>query len=215
MNTISVISFDLDGTLVDNTYTTWIWEEGIPELYAKKYGVSIEEATTRILAEYARVGDESLTWYDIGYWFSFFALPDSWQKLLAEHREKIRLFPESLEVLKQLGQRYDLIVTSNAAREFVDMEVYETGIAPYFSRIISATSDFGHVKKDPEFYRKLCATLGADPSRLIHVGDHYEHDYLAPRRVGITSYYLNRTERGRGGTHTIGNLLEFVQILDA
>nr|MBP7323958.1 HAD family hydrolase [Deltaproteobacteria bacterium] len=142
MNTINHISFDLDGTLVDAAYTTWVWEVGVPELYAKQHNLTIAEATARIVNEYAAVGDESLLWYDLGYWFDLFDLPGSWHDLLDEHKHRIGLFPEVPEILERLQQHYDLIITSNAAREFVEMEIEATGISRYFSRIVSATSDF-------------------------------------------------------------------------
>ena len=105
-----IISFDLDGTLVDTTYTNWVWEVGVAEMYAQKYGVSLENATETIITEYKRAGDESLIWYDIGYWFDFFNLSQSWQDLLDRHREKIVLFPEVPEVLDALAQYYDLMI---------------------------------------------------------------------------------------------------------
>lgn len=213
MSTISCISFDLDGTLVDADYTTWVWEVGVPELYARKNNIPIAEATARIVDAYAAVGDTSLLWYDLEYWFDLLKLPGSWCDLLDEHRHRIRLFPEVPEVLKRLQNRYDLIVASNAAREFVDREVEATGIRPYFSRIISATSDFHLVKKTPAFYRRLCSIAGADPAAIVHVGDHYDHDYLAPRQNGLIAYYLDRPGTSPEQTGRIRNLSELVERL--
>ncbi|MFH0814044.1 MAG: HAD family hydrolase, partial [Pseudomonadota bacterium] len=67
-----LISFDLDGTLVDATYTMWVWEIGIPELYAQKCNLSFSEAIAKVTADYERVGDASLIWYDIKYWFEYY-----------------------------------------------------------------------------------------------------------------------------------------------
>ena len=105
-----LISFDLDGTLIDPTYTTFVWEVGIPRLYTKKYDVSFSEATSIVKGEYQRVGDSALEWYDIAYWFRFFELPEQWQDLMEEHRDKVRPFPEVKGVMEDLAQSHDLII---------------------------------------------------------------------------------------------------------
>ncbi len=204
-----LISFDLDSTLVDPTYTTFVWEIGIPELYAKKYNINLSEATSIVIAEYARIGDSALEWYDINYWFKYFALPGKWENLLEVHRDKIRTFPEVKEVIKDLVQHYDLIVTSNAAREFVEVELRETKIKDYFTRIFSATTDFGQVKKTPQFYERICEIMGKSPSNTIHVGDHYEFDYLVPKSIGIEAYYLDRDGKRPKDSQACGGLESF------
>jgi len=65
MNTARLISFDLDCTLIDPTFTTFVWEIGIPRLYAKKNKVSLSEATSIVKGEYNRVGEGAMEWYDI------------------------------------------------------------------------------------------------------------------------------------------------------
>jgi len=78
----TLLSFDLDNTLVDPGYVTYIWEIAVPQLYAKKYHTSLSVAKTKVISEYERVGDTSLEWYDIKYWFNFFNLPESWEGIL-------------------------------------------------------------------------------------------------------------------------------------
>ena len=58
-----------------------------------------------------------------------------------------------------------------------------TGLDRYFGQIFSATSDFREVKKTPRFYQRVCEILKVRPEELVHVGDHYEFDYLVPRAL--------------------------------
>ncbi len=213
MTKTKLISFDLDSTLVDPTYTTFVWEIGIPRLYATKYNTSLSEATSIVKAEYERIGDSALEWYDIKYWFEYFKLPGRWENLLEEHMDKIRAFPEVKEVMEDLVQHYDLIVTSNAAREFVEVEIREAEIEDYFVRIFSATSDFRQVKKTPQFYEKICNIMGTKPSNAVHVGDHYEFDYVVPRSLGIEAYYLDRDGRRPKDSYTVKDLTEFANLI--
>ncbi|OPY68322.1 MAG: hypothetical protein A4E62_02077 [Syntrophorhabdus sp. PtaU1.Bin002] len=43
-----IISFDLDGTLVHGKYGDIVWNQGIPEEYADKYGFTFDEAVSRV-----------------------------------------------------------------------------------------------------------------------------------------------------------------------
>jgi len=208
-----LISFDLDSTLVDPAYTTFVWEIGIPQLYARKNDTSLSEAKSIVIAEYKRIGDSRLEWYDIKYWFKYFGLPGRWENLLAEHRDKIRPFPEVKEVMEDLVQYFELIVTSNAAREFVEVELKEAEIEDYFTRIFSATTDFRQVKKTPQFYRRICEIMGASPSNTIHVGDHYEFDYVVPKSLGMDAYYLDRDGKKPKDSFTVKNLREFAALI--
>jgi len=208
-----LISFDLDNTLIDPAYTTFIWEIGIPQLYAKKHNISASKAAQIVIAEYERVGDLNLEWYDITYWFKFFELPGRWENLLEEHRDKIRPFPEVKEVIEDLAQYYNLIVISNAAREFVEVEIKEVGIENSFTRIFSATSDFRQVKKTPQFYKQICEIMKTEPSDTIHTGDHYEFDYLVPKSVGIKAFYLDRDGTKPKDSFTVKNLKEFAALI--
>jgi len=204
-----IISFDLDGTLVTDEFSRTVWHQGMPELYAEQYGCGVDQAKELLLGEYDKVGDDALEWYDIQHWLSRFRLNADWQSLLAKFRHFIRTYPEVNEVLHQLSRRYELMITSNAAREFLNTEIEAAGIAPYFKHVVSATSDFRKVKKDRDFYLELCRTLDVSCSDVVHIGDHYRFDYLVPCELGIKSFFLDRSGN-RAGPFMVGNLKEFV-----
>jgi putative hydrolase of the HAD superfamily len=106
------------------------------------------------------------------------------------------------------------VIISNAAREFVEMEVKETGIEEYFSHIFSATSDFKQVKKTSELYAQICKIIKITPSQMIHVGDHYEFDYLAPKELGIKTYFLDRNGTKPSNNFIVKNLKDFLEVFN-
>jgi len=53
IETIHVVSFDLEGTLLDMTFSEKVWNEGLPRLYAEKYRLDFSEAKKIVLKEYA------------------------------------------------------------------------------------------------------------------------------------------------------------------
>jgi HAD superfamily hydrolase (TIGR01549 family) len=207
------LSFDLDGTLVDLAFTDLVWHQGIPELYAQKKGVDLAQAQELVLQEYRKLGDGALEWYDIAYWFRYLDLPGGWETLLKRYAPQVRVYSEVHEVLSQLRERYSLIVLSNAAREFIAVEMRQGNLASYFDLVVSATSDFGLVKKSPEFYQRICELLGIGPHELIHVGDHWEFDYQIPRGMGIAAFHLSRGG-ARSGPDVIRDLRTLPEVLD-
>ena len=207
-----VLSFDLDGTLVQHNFSMAIWREAIPSLVARQRGVDIEQAKSWVYEQYEDIGEESLEWYDLAYWYERFGLEENWRETLQRHRALIHLFPEVTRVLETLSKTHRMIILSNASRPFIQAEMEESGIQGLFDRVISATTDLGEVKKTESFYNHVCGILGLQPSELVHVGDHWAFDYLAPRRAGISSYFLDRSGR-RNGPWVVPDLTAFASKL--
>lgn len=195
---VQIISFDMDGTLIDSEYTDWVWHHGIPSLYAEKVGLPFEKAKDIVTREYREVGEAAVEWYDIKYWFRLLQLEMDWKVLMKRYVDKIKIYPDVNQLLDRLTGKFRLILTSNAGREFIDVEMEATGLDRYFSQIFSATSDFQEVKKTPLLYHRICEILKIQPGEMVHVGDHYEFDYLIPQALGIQAYYLDRSGQREG-----------------
>jgi len=207
-----LISFDMDGTLIDPEFTDWVWGQGIPSLYAEKVGLPFEAAKSFVVEEYQKVGEGAIEWYDIKYWFGLFQLEGSWRDMMMQFVDKIKVYPDVNHTLDRLKDKFPLILTSNAGREFIQIEMEATGLDQYFDRIFSATSDFGVVKKTTEFYQQVCQILETNPQEVIHIGDHYDFDYLVPQRLGIHAFYLDRSGK-REGKNILRNLRELEERL--
>jgi len=201
------ISFDMDGTLIDQEFTDWVWGQGIPALYGGKAGLPFETAKAFVVKEYQKVGEGAVEWYDIKYWFRLFQLEQSWKDLMKQFVDRIKVYPDVNNILDRLRERFPLVLASNAGREFIEIEMEATGLDRYFSRIFSATSDFRVVKKTAEFYHRVCDILMTDPQEIVHVGDHYDFDYVVPRSLGIQAFYLDRSGE-RTGEFVLRNLGE-------
>ena len=209
---IKIISFDLDGTLVENTFADNVWLEGFPRLYAREKNIMIDEAREFLFKEYDKVGMDRKEWYDIDWWFKRFHIKEDWHDLLSDFRAKIHAFPESKNVISNLSNRYKLIIVSNAKREFVDIQLSHTGLKPYFHSIFSSLSDFDSVKKFPEVYRKVCDILNVKVDEIIHIGDNKDFDFLSPSKIGIKSFYLDRgrTDEGEGVVHSLSDFEKII-----
>lgn len=205
---VKIISFDMDGTLVQSGFADAVWLKGIPEVYAHHHKVSIDEAKTFIFKEYDEIGEQNVAWYDLQYWIDRYQLPISSEKLLHRFTNLIKLHDDVIEVLDALSASHDLIICSNAMHDFISVQLKHTNIYSYFSKIFSSSADYHLVKKDPAFYQMVCQSLDISPRDLIHIGDHPNYDFQSPRSIGISAYYLDRNESS-SENFIVKNLKEF------
>lgn len=206
MTLSKIISFDAEGTLVTTEFSRVVWRQALPELYAKKKGISTEQAQQYVTQEYERVGEHQPEWYDISYWLNRWELGD-YQSLLQNNRHLIQYYPETKQILTQLSnnKRNIMIVSSASARQFLDVMMEEIG--SHFAAVFSSISDYGQ-PKTADFYREVCQAMNAEPQDIIHVGDSWDFDFLAPRELGIRTFYLDR-QGTRQGPSVVRDLQEF------
>ncbi|HUI39574.1 MAG TPA: HAD family hydrolase [Methanothrix sp.] len=205
---IRFISLDMDGTLVNSKFVDKVWMEGIPRLYAERTGMDFPAAKGYVVEEYMKIGSARLEWYDLAYWLDRFQLKIDKEHLLHGFEDEIETYPDVQDALEMLSDNYELVVTSNAAREFIEMEL--DGLNDYFRETFSATSDFCEVKKSPLLYGAVCTHLGARPCEVMHIGDHYNYDYESPLEAGLDALFLDR-KGVRSGSEVVGDLREAVE----
>ena len=208
MISTKVVSFDAEGTLVTPRLSQVIWHEAIPALFAKRWELGIDRAKEQVFAAYDEVGEHRIEWYDIKYWFKRFDL-DDYEGLLSSYRHEISYYEEALEVVAQVGDKYDVIVISNSAREFLD-PLLET-MQGHFKNIFCTLSDF-HILKCPELYLNICGLLRIDPEEMVHVGDSWEFDYDIPMKAGVRAVLLDR-QGIREGDSIITDLRQLARML--
>lgn len=207
---IRIISLDMDGTLVNSRFVDKVWMEGMPRLYAERTGLDLPAAREYVIGEYMKIGSDHLEWYDLKFWIDKFGLSVGKEQLLELYEDEIEVYPEVEEVLELLSRNYELVVTSNAARDFIDIEL--DGLEGYFREIFSATSDFREVKKSPLLYGAICAHMNARPFEVLHIGDHYRYDYESALDAGLDALFLDRKGE-RQGPEVIGDLREAVELI--
>ena len=187
---IKVISFDVDGTLVDAEYNDLVWLEEIPRLYAEKEGIDFKTAYDFILSEYEKVGENDMRWYDINYWLELFGINRTYAEIMQKYTDRIKIYPEVEKTLGILQNRLKMVVITLMPREFLDVKLKK--LNGYFSRTFSTTSDFKS-QKTTGVYIEICRLLCISENELLHIGDSWEKDYIAPKKAGIKTLYLDRT----------------------
>jgi len=204
-NTLKIISFDVDGTLVDPEYNDLIWFNEIPQLLAKKNKISFEKAKKIALHEYNNLGEHNLDWYNIEYWISYFNFDVSRIKILEKYESQIKIFSDVIPALEELKNNYVIIAITAMPREFLTPKIKK--LDKYFKYTFSAISDFKQLKNS-DLYLKISQILKENPKEIVHIGDSWNSDYLAARKAGLNALYLDRsnTKKGKFIIHNLGEV---------
>ncbi|MEA2089373.1 MAG: HAD family hydrolase [Thermoproteota archaeon] len=190
---IKVLSFDVGGTLIDNHFLELVWNRAIPELYARQKSVSLELAKEFVLKEYNRVGDKNINWYLPQYWFKHFNLEGDPTELFKSFKGEVKIYPEVPSVLETLAAKFDLVVSSGIPHNILEIELEK--LRNYFKHVFSSISNFKLTRKTSKFYGQICQIIGVEPSSVVHVGDDWQFDYVASRKIGVKAFYLDRAGR--------------------
>ena len=207
---LKIISFDVDGTLVDLEYNDLIWFKEIPELVAKKKKIIFKKSLKYVHEEYDKLGEHNLNWYDINYWISYFGLEISPNKIFEKYEPQVQIYPEVIPLLEELKKNFILIVITAMPREFLIPKMKK--LEKYFKFSFSALSDFKELKNS-EIYSKISKALKVRPEQILHIGDHWEFDYLAAQKAGMNVIYLDRSNTKKG-KFIINSLRETKKIID-
>jgi len=207
---VKVVSLDVVGTLVDFYYEDYVWKKAIPQLYARKKGISWVQAKQYILREYDHMGNKDIRWFLPEYWFRHLNLDEDPIAVFRSHTDKVKFYPEVPSVLESLSQKYDLIITSGTTRHIIEIMIEK--LRHYFKQVYSSVTDCQEVIKTPQFYEMICKILEIAPYNLVHVGDEWYPDFVSPRSIGIKSIFLDRTGE-KTGRHVINDLRELEDLL--
>ncbi|MEU7754584.1 HAD family hydrolase [Micromonospora sp. NPDC049101] len=105
-----------------------------------------------------------------------------------------RPFPDVPAALAALRSRYTLGFATNG-----NSRTERCGLAGEFAFEVYAHDNGLPKKPAPEFYAAVVAAAGVPAEQIVYVGDSWEHDVVAPRRVGLRSVWLNRHGLPRPG----------------
>lgn len=210
---IQIISFDMDGTLVDTTFDKFFWGEELPKIYSIQHNVSLEDAKKFCAKQYKSVSMHNVNWYKAPFWFSRLKIKVSADDLVNDMRHHIVLYPDALPVLKKLSKKLDLVLMSNASRYFLNIKVDACKIDKFFSHKISCIDDFRNTKNAPKAFHCMLKKIRKKPENVLHVGDHWNFDYLVPQSMGIKSVFLDRNMK-KIGSNVIHSLEELPEMIN-
>jgi putative hydrolase of the HAD superfamily len=75
------------------------------------------------------------------------------------------------------------------------------------------SSEIGHRKPHPEFYRNACKRLGLPAAQVLWVGDDAENDVRGPQRAGLRAVLVDRRDASARDFPTISDLQTLAEVL--
>ena len=220
---ITVIAFDMFGTLVLNETDQWrptfaeiVTEQRLPisgpELYKEWGAREINFRKVRTNMRDPASSPPFRTYHDAwrqAFEETFQALGVSGDAAGASSRciealSKRTAFPHTHQTLERLASHYPLAVLSNADDDFLLPVIAFNGWASKqngwrFQTVVSSESA-GAYKPDPRIFADFCRQTSVQPQHVLYVGDSPYDDVHGAKLAGMHTVLIRRDQRNPGRT---------------
>ncbi|MGH8005097.1 MAG: haloacid dehalogenase type II [Limisphaerales bacterium] len=196
-----VLTFDCYGTLID-------WESGIlkallPLLFRRDIALSDDEIL-RLYAELEAKAEQGayLKYREVlrkvmqGFGDKFKFIPSEEElNALPDSVKNWKPFPDTVEALLELKQRFKLSIISNTD----DALFAETArhLRVKFDWVTTAEQVKSY-KPSPNNFRQAIEKIGISPDKILHVAQSVYHDIIPAKSLGLATVLVRR--RGAGAT---------------
>jgi len=149
---IETVLLDMDGTLLDLRFDNYFWQTVVPECFAKKNDLSLDQAIKQLLPIF-EAQEGLLNWYCLDYWTKELDLDIV--QLKHDMREQVTVLPHTRDFLQalKLSDKRCVLVT-NAHRGSLRIKMQQTGLDEFFDAIVSS-HDLGYPKEQQGFWKEL------------------------------------------------------------
>jgi len=168
MKHCETLMLDMDGTILDLAFDTYVWKELVVGRYASHNGLEYKVARDRLYAKYLSIQGD-LEWYCLDHWSERLGFD-----VLALHYEvhdRIEYLPGA-ETFLETARETDIkvLLVTNSHPDTLRLKEDTLGFGGYFDNIHSSHT-YGHAKEDQEFWRLLQEAEGFDPETTVFVDD--------------------------------------------
>jgi putative hydrolase of the HAD superfamily len=188
------LTFDLDGTLMQNPFVGFVFPE-IEETIRKHHGEALDVKRKLIEEHEQRMQKNEIVaaydWDDIAQQLIQtldLSVQIDIENLVRKHStgEKVYVLEECIpSVLKRLKGQFKLAAVTNGYRRYQLPVLEALGLDVYFDAIITP-DEAGYAKPDRDIFQPLLA----EGSVRAHVGDRVDHDVCVAHRLGVPSIFI-------------------------
>jgi FMN hydrolase / 5-amino-6-(5-phospho-D-ribitylamino)uracil phosphatase len=203
LQTIKVLSFDLDDTLwpclptiqrAESRLFQWLTDYvpvitqryDIEQLSEKRCSLIksnpelAHDLTLLRIKSFERLAEE-------------FELPHDWIEpafeVFYEARQQITLFDDVKPVLDELKKSYQLVSLTNG-----NASTIKTGVDHWFDIALNSAT-VGKLKSEPDIYRQVQRLANIEAGQMVHVGDDPVNDVAGAKSAGVIAIWLNRKQQ--------------------
>ncbi|HRK22575.1 MAG TPA: HAD family hydrolase [Fimbriimonadaceae bacterium] len=105
--------------------------------------------------------------------------------------ENLRLFPDAVETLQKLKERFPLGLMTNGPADIQRQEVQTLGLDRIVDHVF-IEGEMGEGKPLPAVFRRAESAVGLPPNELLFVGNSYGHDILPAIEAGWRTIWIRR-----------------------
>jgi 2-haloacid dehalogenase len=98
-------------------------------------------------------------------------------------------FPDTVEALQRLAQRYKLVIISNIDDDLFALSARQLGVD--FADVITA-QQVGSYKPDLRNFRYALERIGQPQDEVLHVAQSLFHDIEPAKQIGLATVWVNR-----------------------
>jgi putative hydrolase of the HAD superfamily len=196
-NDIETVFLDMDGTLLDLQFDNHFWLEFIPQAYADKHNITLEESLLQLTPRF-QSAEGTLNWYCLDFWTEQLGLDIAALKRELSHR--IQELPDTRDFLHAVrGIDKRCVLVTNAHAGSLNLKMEKTGLVEFFDAIVSSHS-LALPKESPEFWQRLQQVEPFDPDSTLLVDDSLSvlqsaRDYGLQYLVAITQPDTTKPEK--------------------
>ncbi|MBK3518068.1 YjjG family noncanonical pyrimidine nucleotidase [Carboxylicivirga marina] len=127
---------------------------------------------------------------------------------------KTILFPNTIEVLRQLQERYQLHIITNGFKEVQNQKLQNSGLRPFFTNIYISEL-IGVQKPHAYFFDYAIKSSHASRKESLVIGDSLEADIKGAKKAGIDQVFFNSKKQSHDEdiTFVINELRELLEFL--
>lgn len=185
---VDTVLLDMDGTLLDLRFDNYFWQELVPERFAARQQLSLQQAVEQLTPRFA-AKQGTLDWYCTDYWSRELDLDIA--ALKREAGSRVCFLPGAEQFLTQLQARgLQVVLVTNAHHDSLSVKAQRTGLTGYFQLTFSS-HQYGVPKEHPQFWPRLAADLPFDRQRAVMIDDnlavlHAAREYGISQVVAVT-----------------------------
>lgn len=125
-----------------------------------------------------------------------------------------KLFPNTLEIIKELSSRYQLHIITNGFSEAQLVKLEHSGLKPFF-KVVICSEMVGKTKPNREIFEYALNAANAKKTESIMIGDDHQTDIMGAIQIGMQAILFDPTNRYKksAGLYKISNLDELPLLL--
>lgn len=124
------------------------------------------------------------------------------------------LFPDTVEVLKYLQEKYTLHLITNGFAEVQWIKLEHSGLKPFFEHII-ISEEVGTQKPEKEIFELAFKRANTSASESLMIGDNFNTDIVGARNAGMDQVFFNPEKKMKRekATYEVSSMMELKSFL--